>query len=199
PSVQPGNRCDCQGHPYLDGKRHHLMTACSRGGARMQTHDNIGREVDSFIRYNGIRTRMEEEGCFAAAEPDTRKRPDISILPGFISDQKTLLDIAITCPVSTQPAAAKAKGTAASKTYKAKVSKYGALALSNQLDFQPIIFESTGMIRPASLSFLVECVWYAAKMRKFSSGALLQYFITSLSATLQKHLANTLLENSMRV
>jgi hypothetical protein len=199
PSVQPGTRCDCQGHPYLDGKGHHLMTACSRGGARMQTHDNIGREVNSFLRYNGIRTRMEEEGCFAAAEPDTRKRPDISILPGFISDQKTLLDIAITCPVSTQPAAAKAKGTAASRTYKAKVSKYGALALSNQLDFQPIIFESTGMIHPASLSFLVKCVGYAAKMRKFSSGALLQYFMTSLSATLQKHLANALLENSMRV
>ncbi|KAJ1435242.1 hypothetical protein B484DRAFT_446163, partial [Ochromonadaceae sp. CCMP2298] len=141
----------------------------------MQTHDNIEREV--FLRYNGIRTRMKEERCFAAAEPDTRKRPDISILPGFISDQKTLLDIAITRPVSTQPAAAKAKRTAASKTYKAKVSKYGALALSNQLDFQPIIFESTGMIHPASLSFLVKCV----------------------GATLQKHLANALLENSMRV
>jgi hypothetical protein len=47
-----------------------------------------------------MRTQMEEQQCFAATDPDTGKRPDISILPGYISDKKTILDIMITCPVS---------------------------------------------------------------------------------------------------
>jgi hypothetical protein len=88
PSVQPGTRCDCSRHPYLDPKGHHLMTACGKGGGRIQTHDCMGREVNNFLRYNGMRTRMEEQQCFAATDPDSGKRPDISILPGYISRRK---------------------------------------------------------------------------------------------------------------
>jgi hypothetical protein len=79
---------------------------------------------------------LEEQQCFAGSDPNTGMRPDISILPGFVSDQKTILDIMVTCPVSEQPAnRAKVKGTAATTAYRTKVRKYGAIALSNQLDF----------------------------------------------------------------
>jgi hypothetical protein len=55
------------------------------------------------------------------------------------------------------------------------------------------------MVHPASLKFLGECLRYAADIRKMDEGALFQYFMTTLSVTLQKQLATALLEGSIRV
>jgi hypothetical protein len=55
------------------------------------------------------------------------------------------------------------------------------------------------MVHPTTLSFLEEIAGYAADIRKMSKGGLFQYFMTSLSVTLQKQLATALLESSIRV
>ena len=193
-----GTRCDCARHPDLDPRGHHIITGCAKGPARISTHDSLKEEVDYFLRFNGLRTRMEETQVFQMG-PETNKRPDISILEGTLFQKKTILDVSITCPVREAIPGIRPKGAAADLMYSTKVRKYSGLAQANRLDFKPIIFESTGHVHEEAVRFFLKVAEHAEQYRKIAQNTLFNYFMALLSCNLQKSLASALLENHLRI
>jgi hypothetical protein len=141
---------------------------------------------------------MEEVQAFQT-NPDSNKRPDISILEGTLFKRKTILDVSITCPVREAHPGIRPKGAAAAVVYAQKVRKYGDLAEANRLDFNPIIFESTGHVHAEAVRFFLKVAAHAEQYRKIAQNSVFNYFMTLLSCNLQKSLASALLENHLRI
>ena len=191
-------RCDCnKRRPAVDDRGHHLITGCARLGARQATHNALCAEIKNFMGVNGIRSRLEETECFGS---DTNKRPDISIYEGQISDKKVILDVTVTCPVNAHSKKKTNKGgVAAEVAYKRKTEKYSAIAEQYNLKFTPIVFESTGYMHKDAVELLREVAGMSEKNKCYSTIALYNYLMTSISVVLQKGLASAFLMGRKRV
>ena len=128
-------------------------------------------------------TRMEELVCFQEVDPNTQRRPDISILPGTLSRQKIILDISITNPIQAANAnntTPRETGKQAQVVYMAKMNKYSAIATANDLDFKPIVYESTGLLHTDARNFFLAVAKAAELYRNIASSTLFNYLLTSL-------------------
>ena len=198
PHLLLGMRCDCnKKRPAVDAKGHHLITGCARMGNRQITHNALCTEIKNFMGVNGIRSKLEETNCFAF---DSKRRPDISIYEGQISDKKIILDVTVTCPVNASCKRKANKGGAAAEVaYKKKIEKYRAIAEQNNLKFTPIVFESTGYMHEDAVELLKDVAGMSDKNKSYTTIALYNYLMTSISVVLQKGLANAFLSNRTRV
>ena len=83
--------------------------------------------------------------------------------------------------------------------YKKKMEKYSAIAEQNNLKFTPIVFESTGYMHADAVSLLRDVAGMGDKNKSYTTIALYNYLMTSISVVLQKGLASAFLKGQTRV
>ena len=146
--------------------------------------------------------RREETGCFRGANEDNNQRPDLSVwnMPG--SRQKLVADISVTAPVPVRfthklsLAQARKPGRSAAVVHNAKVSKYATVSAANSLEFQPLIFESTGRQHPSCEAFLMRAIAKMANGNKLLMSLYSSYWMNRITCILQKHIASAILQRS---
>jgi hypothetical protein len=159
PPFIDGSRCSCKRRTHLDSLGHHLATGCGIGGTRHHTHDSIAYVLKDMLNYAGIMTRREEIGCFREAFPDNNQRPDLSVFNMPNLDKKLVLDVAVASPVDSEAPRHISRRVALNKErriksrFNEKVAKYQAVSTANNLEFLPIIIESTGRLHHKALEF----------------------------------------------
>jgi hypothetical protein len=205
PPFIDGSRCSCKRRSHLDPLGHHLATGCGVGGTRHHTHDAIAHVLKDMLNYGGIMTRHEEIGCFREAFPDNNQRPDLSVFNMPNLDKKLVLDVAVASPVDAQGPRQISRRVALSKERRAKsrfsnkVAKYQAVSAANNLEFLPIIIESTGGLHHKALDF------YNSVIDHMSSGDNQYKLMCNLfwsgriSCRLQKSIASAILSKSQVV
>jgi hypothetical protein len=207
--IIPGSVCNCSTQRQrvtLDLKGHHVASGCRLDGVRQATHDGVKYEIAGIINYSGGRTKIEERGCFAATDPSSQMRPDISVRNPPDGGSELLLDVCVTSPLpgvgngnlsnsSLNLTAAVDVGRAARTKFNNKNIKYKAIAEANQLTFLPIIFESTGRLHPESLQFFKDLAKYAEEEEKRINDktVLFAYMMNRISCALQKNIARSII------
>jgi hypothetical protein len=156
-----GSKCNCKKKTSLDHRGHHLATGCGCDGTRHNTHDSTVTVMKDLLSFAGIKSIKEEKRCFQDVEIGYRKRPDLSVLnlPG--TNKKVLLDISITSPIQNinnqlhgiSRNQALNRGRLSQVRYNDKCRKYKAICERSNLEFVPIIFESTGALHKEALKF----------------------------------------------
>lgn len=202
PSFIPGSRCNCKSRPQLDALGHHIATGCGKGGFRNATHTAIQYAVKDLLSCSGIMARREETGCFRGSNEDNNQRPDLSVWGMPESQHKVVADISVTAPVPVRftrklsLAQATKPGRAASVVHNAKVAKYAAVSAANSLEFQPLIFESTGRQHPSCEAFLKRALQKMSNGNQILMSVYCSYWMSRITCVLQKHIACAILHRS---
>jgi hypothetical protein len=202
PRIVPDTYCTCRGgnkirlDPYGD----HLTTFCPKYGHTIATHDNIKSHVVLMSKSCGMMTRTEEVGCFKEINPDDGKRPDISFLNAPTNaGRKLITDIKVTAPTTysvvslTRNVASKPLHMA-NKAFSEKNNKYSQCASDNNLDFLPLIFESSGRIHTAADKFFQSIISHASNDDSNRFSMLKRFWYTVLSFSIQKSLNSSFLQ-----
>ena len=171
------------------------------------THDNVVREIAAFCRAFGLRTRVEETHVFNGTDPNTNKRPDISIQAGQVDARKTIVDVSITAPIQKAlRGIIQAKGKQVQKVYNDKVNKYQQKADQNNLYLVPLVMYSTGSMHKTSLEFLKKVAGVKINGGADQEGGgysategLYKYMMTKIGMVLQKSLANAFIMGRMKL
>jgi hypothetical protein len=206
--IRPGLACDCAPHPTLDLFGHHLTTGCGRQGYRHRTHDFLGLEIVQMLKYCGLWSKREENNCFQTIDdPDSQRRPDISVFPQHF-DKKLVMDICITNPIPGSKKCTASKltlndaskvGRAAHISFQRKNSLYNVAATENNLDFLPIIFETTGLLHHSAKEFFLSVAKHAADEKKIHPSILHSFLLKNFSVALQKNQAASILGRSFQL
>lgn len=205
PCIIPGTRCSCAHSPILDSHGVHLTTGCGKDGFRHRTHDSIIHSIATLSRFCGIMTKKEEFRCFQEADPESGKRPDLSFANAPGKHRKLVTDLRVTCPYPSgarsvlSVTAARREGRAAQQAYAAKMRCYDELASQNNLEFLPMIIESTGRIHPHLINFIDSVLSEKAQGDPVLKGKLRRYWYAHISCSVQRALAESLIARSTRV
>ncbi len=147
------SRCTCKNAPVLDPQGHHLSMGCAKEGTYYKLHDSLKFLWREFFSLSGTMVRLEEQGCFQEAYPENNKRPDISLL-NLNPHKKIVCDISVAHPYPITGANTLTRVQAlqplrsANNTFQRKINTYQHLCDANNLEFRPLIFESTGKLHP---------------------------------------------------
>jgi hypothetical protein len=197
-----GSKCSCKSRPVLDELGHHLATACGKGGYRNATHTALEYTCKDLLNCAGIMTRREEVGCFRGSNEDNNQRPDLSIYNMPQKDKKVVADIMVTCPVPVRFTTAlsvnqaKKAGRAAEQAHRYKNNKYTGIANDNDLEFQALIFESTGRLHPECENFLKLAIAKMADGNNKLSSVFTHFWMRRISCALQKCISSAILNRS---
>ena len=197
-----GSKCSCKSRPVLDELGHHLATACAKGGYRNATHTALEYTCKDLLNCAGIMTRREEVGCFRGANENNNQRPDLSIYNMPQNDKKVVADIMVTCPVPVRFTTAlsvnqaKKAGRAAEKAHRFKNNKYTGIANANDLEFQALIFESTGRLHPMCEKFLKLAITKMSEGNNKMSSIFTNFWMSRISCALQKCISGAILNRS---
>ena len=202
PTFIPGSKCNCKKKPELDPLSHHLATGCAKGGLRNATHNSLIYTMKDLLNCCGIMSRREEFGCFRGSDENNNQRPDLSVynMPG--SRNKIVCDAQVTCPVPINArlrlsrVQALKPGRAATIASQQKKSKYRAICASNNLEFKPLIFESTGRMEKSCFNFCHRALNYMAKGNATMMSIYQNYWMSRISCVMQKAIANAILQRS---
>ena len=146
--------------------------------------------------------RREETGAFRGSNEDNNQRPDLSIWNMPHKDKKVVCDINVTCPVPVKYSTAlsvnqaKRAGRAADASHRLKNNKYALVAHANNLEFQPLIFESTGRMHPECASFLKSAITKMSQDNSKLSSVFTNFWMSRISCTLQKGISAAILNRS---
>ncbi len=116
--------------------------------------------------------------------------------------RKVICDVSITCPVPGSEEGNLSKnsalqvGRAAEAAKRMKVSKYGELAAGSQLEFLPLIFESTGRMESITMDLVATTVRQMSRGDDVLYNAMRRYWDARISFCLQKMLADAILKRS---
>jgi hypothetical protein len=208
--ITRGLACDCSNHPKLDYYGHHLTTGCGRDGYRHRTHDFVGMEIIKIVKYSGLYSIREEVNCLQTVnDPDSHRRPDISVLgaPKHLH-RKLIMDVCITNPLPgtgncTPSGLTKneslQQSRAAIASFKKKIYSYKNILNEKNLDFLPFIFESSGLIHSSAKDFLLSLAQLAEQQKKIKAATLYNFFLKNISITLQKRQAAAILGRSSQL
>ena len=207
PVYVPTSKCYCKSAPLLDPYGHHLSAGCAKEGTFHKTHDSLKFLVKDMCNFAGFVTRVEETRCFQEAYPNSKLRPDLSIYSYPIYPQrKMIIDVSFTHPVPITSKKVLSKNhalqscRAANLCYRRKVNKYGAISEANNLEFLPLIFETTGKMHPKTETFLDRTLTEINKRRDpVVSSALNFYWYSRVSCCIQKCIADAILTKSRNV
>ena len=148
------------------------------------------------LRQMEIDVEIGIERCFQADASESQRRPDLLLYNAPKHHRPAVLDLMITGPVSSRVlsrASALQEYRAANAAHSKKMTSYQHIASSNNLDFVPLIFESSGKIHPETISFLDSILEAAADGDKKRLGGLKRFWYGLLSFSLQKFLAQAIL------
>jgi hypothetical protein len=94
-------QCNFSNHTILDQQGIHITSVCGTDAAISSIiHDKSVHTLNQFICLAGYRTTVEPTGCFSLYS-DTNARPDISVQSYSTSQEKTLIDISLTSPITS--------------------------------------------------------------------------------------------------
>ena len=117
-----------------------------------------------------------------------------------------ILDVSVTHPVPITSKKVLSKNhalqscRAANLCYRRKVNKYGAISEANNLEFLPLIFETTGKMHPKTETFLDRTLTEIIKRRDpVVSSVLNFYWYSRVSCCIQKCIADAILTKSRNV
>ena len=205
----PGSKCNCKRKSNLDPLGHHISTGCNKDGSLLNTHDSLSYCFKDFLNHAGIMARMEELGCFRGSDPNCNKKPDLSLFnyPNCLK-QKLILDLSLAHPVPILGSVELSRNQAilpnraGNKRVHEKRIKYQQIADANNLEFLPIIFETTGRMHPLTAKFFDDTIEYMAYsqvqsniMKSVSS----LYWSARISCCIQKSIANSILSRSRSI
>ena len=177
-----GKSCDLHGV--------HLSTACGSGGQRNKTHDNINYVFERICRANGYRVKREESGIFRDTDPDSNKRPDLTVygVPGF-QRSKLILDSTVVGIHSSGILRNVSPGKAIDIAIKRKNTTYGLISSTNNLDFLPLVFESGGNMSDDVVKVLKALLKGGDSYVRKNLDHCLAFWLTRLSVCLQNSLS----------
>ena len=150
-------------------------------------------------------TRREEIGCFREACPESNKRPDISVFNMPNVHRKLILDVSVTSPVVNQStreisrAQALTKERIAKQRFNAKITKYQAISTANNLEFLPIIIESTGGLHSKAADFFFKVIDHIAGYNKSYKVMCHLFWAARISCQLQKSISNAILTKTRAI
>ena len=199
-------RCYCNNRPLLDSRGHHIANGCQKNGALLNTHDSTKFMLEKLCNFAGLYTRVEETGVFQEAMPNSNRRPDLSIYnhpsPNYYP-HKLIVDVSFAHPI---PITAKRQLTrnqaliparAANAAFNRKINSYSVISEQAGLKFKPLIFETTGRLHEDTEAFIKELLDIACqRLPKAAHSAIRHFWFGMISATIQKSLANTILDKS---
>jgi len=164
------------------------------------------RELAYNFRYCGLSVITEALDCFKTTDPNSNKRPDLSIDnaqeldSGEDRTRRLILDFSLTGPlpgsrsgVLKNPPSAGVQDRAADKAFAKKNSDYYDLADQNNLSFLPFIMETTGRIHPRAVTLLRSCAKSIEESRKIPKAILYGWIIKNISCVLQKRIAQLII------
>jgi hypothetical protein len=205
PIFVPTSKCYCKSAPLLDPYGHHLSAGCAKDGTFHKTHDSLKMVIKDLCNFAGFVTRVEEPRCFQEADPDCNLRPDLSIynFPNH-PRRKLILDVSVTHPVPIISSRVLSRNEAsqpcraANLCFNRKNNKYSAVSEANDLEFLPLIFETTGKMHPKTETFLDRTVAEIVNTRDHPGvrSVLQFYWFARVSCCLQKCIADSILSKS---
>jgi len=200
------SRCTCRNAPLLDPQGHHLSMGCAKEGTYYILHDSLKLLFREFLSLSGTMVRLEEQGCFQEAFPDSHMRPDITLYNNFHPNKRVVCDIAVTHPYPITGATlltrdqALRQFRAAESTYQRKKTVYQALCDANNLEFRPLIFESTGKLHPECRSFFDRVInIMTAGEHSYITSLTKHYWSSRISCCIQKCIADAFLKKSRNI
>lgn len=204
PDLIVGTRCDCKrrgggGHPLIDSKCHHCITACNKTAMGIATHNAVLGAISDCARAAGLQTKKEEHGLFERnydgelTDEQKRMRADLTVRGVSGPYNTVVLDVSVTSVIPTSERGvytllqAKTPQLAADVRFSAKIAKYGHAATTMGLKFHPIIIENSGRMHAKSLKSIES---FVKNMSGYKDGALLKrYWISRISCTFQQSIA----------
>jgi len=202
PSYTHDSKCTCKNTPRLDPLGHHIASGCSKDGTLHKAHDTIKYIFKDMCNYAGLMTRLEEQRCFQTAFADNNQRPDLSIFNFPKSKKKVIIDIALAHPVPIlgnkvlSRNQAEQPYRAANAKFAAKERKYFNVADANNLEFLPIIFETTGKMHPKTTTFFDTVTSHMARGDASIKAKSVLFWSARISCAIQKSIANAILSRS---
>jgi hypothetical protein len=144
----------------------------------------------------GVLTVVEERNVFRGNDPDNGKRPDISAFNLPTVEGKVLFDVTITSPISSQltSGAASTPFRAAECAYSRKIRQYQRDAEASSLGFQPIVFETTGIMHPKSLAMVEDILKHSGEVKGIPFAALKKYWLSTLQIALIRGVSSGIVE-----
>ena len=197
----PGTKCSCTS--TVDPQGHHISTTCNFNSAVTNNHDACAHALSSMASFTGFRVVNEQVKCFSETEPNSRKRPDVSILnwpkntPGRTA---LIIDVAIVNPVTPNETVSFNQSNTffrhGNKRYNAKMTRYSHLAHQNGLDFSPFVIETTGTFHPKSRSLFNSIIDFMAPNDPVTQSKFRHYWLTYFSFALYRSISTNLLKNT---
>ncbi len=163
-----------------------MTSVCGTNAAPSIIHDKLVHTLNQFIRFAGHRTTVEPTGCFRLYS-DTNSRPDISVQSYSTSQEKTLIDVSLTFPITsddngklilktgTPISFTSIKSHAASLRFKDKHNKYKRIIdqsiirdnlagnFHSNYKVLPFIFIIHGLIQHEAISYISDLAELASK------------------------------------
>jgi hypothetical protein len=201
PVYVPTSKCYCKKAPTLDPLGHHLSAGCAKDGTLHKTHDSLKLVLKELCSFAGLYTRIEETRAFQEAFPDCNLRPDMSIYNYHY--HKVVADVSVTHPIPISSSTVLSRNAAlqpcraAEKARRRKIAKYSTVSDANNLEFLPIIFETTGKMHPETEIFVKEILQKACEdIPLVHHSVLHSYWYTRISCSIQKSVAEAILTKS---
>ena len=139
------------------------------------------------------------------ADENNNQRPDLSVWNMPNHTRKVVADIQVTCPVPVKftralsVSQARQPGRAANVAHRSKTQKYAAVAATNNLEFQPLIFESTGRLHSSCEGFLKAAVSKMSQGNAKLNSMYTNFWISRVVCTLQKGISAAILHRSCTI
>ena len=204
--IPKGMKCNCRNKSLCDSFGDHLTTTCTKDGFVIKTHNNLSSCLVGIIKAAGKRTKLEEHAAFVEADPESLKRPDITVeevsfpMVGQQQQNTILMDVNVTQPTKKDSKLSLAQATKINRALDISISiknkKYVELSTLCGLNFLPAVFESTGRMSPDLLRFLSFLSEAAEPEWKINKGIILQYWLKLISCNLQRSLSDSLLRRT---
>jgi hypothetical protein len=209
-------QCNCSNHTTLDQQGIHITSVCGTDAAPSIIHDKLVHTLNQFIRFAGHRTTIEPKGCFSLYS-DTNARPDISVQSYSTSQEKTLIDVSLTSPITsdnsgklilktgTPISSTSIKSHAASLRFKDKQNKYKKIIdqaiikdnlagnFHSNYKVLPFIFQTSGLIHHEAISYISDLAELASKDTSVPKENLKTYFLKRLNICLVTSIADAML------
>jgi len=199
PFIPPGTKCSCKKKPDVDRHGLHLTALCGEGGYRHKLHDSVVLALERLFNSCKFRTKVEERGAFDLHDQGTGRRPDLTIfnLPGY--REKLLTDLQVTSPVSNVSLTrnqALVPLRAAETAHKQKIRSYGDLPSRNELEFIPLIIESTGRMHGGLVRLIDDALRHKTDTDNRWFERQRRYWYTTISFLIQKLTADSLINRA---
>lgn len=198
PACVSAGSCVC-GKPMDDLGRHALV--CSKAGWLQRRHDNLRDTFVDILKSAGLSTKIEVIGLFG----ENSERADI-LVHRYVDGRPLLLDITVTTPHTSveNTGASDGQGHSARSREQQKDKKYRLSARNNGYLFEPLAFETFGLIGKQAWGVLEQTAKIAGSEVSLRQGVPFPTFVHSflhhaaqrLSVCLQKFNAQMICRKS---